>query len=66
MRSLTVRGSYPSIVAPGDIGADGFFPHLYNTGQLGSQEVEKVFTLERKIEDSWDAKKLEDCSWLIY
>lgn len=50
---------------PGEIGGDMVFPHLYNGGQLGSGEVENVFTL-LKGEGNWEVQEIQKAEWLIY
>ncbi|KAG6903379.1 hypothetical protein C0995_013132 [Termitomyces sp. Mi166 len=50
---------------PGDIGCDGVFPHLYNGGRLGNEEVENVVTLEKEGAN-WDIEKIKESHWLIY
>ncbi|KAG5340985.1 hypothetical protein C0989_012359 [Termitomyces sp. Mn162] len=67
IRKLTVAlkfiGSYIS-VEPGDIGDDGVFPHLYNGGRLGSEEVQNVVTIKKEGED-WDIMKIKESPWLM-
>ena len=52
--------------APGGVGEENMFPHLYNGLRLGNAEVESMVELKRDTE--WDAaiKKLITESWLIY
>ncbi|KAG5728979.1 hypothetical protein E4T56_gene15191 [Termitomyces sp. T112] len=49
---------------PGDIGDDGVFPHLYNGGRLGSEEVQNVVTIKKEGED-WDIMKIKESPWLM-
>ncbi|GLB33675.1 putative protein of unknown function (DUF952) [Lyophyllum shimeji] len=60
-----IRWEDPRGKDPGDIGAEGIYPHLHNGGQLGSEEVEDVFVLERGGED-WDIEKIRNSEWLVY
>ncbi|KAG6817207.1 hypothetical protein H0H87_011565 [Tephrocybe sp. NHM501043] len=60
-----IRWEDPRGNKPGAIGGDGIFPHLYNDGQLGREEVENVIQLEREG-DEWDIEKIIKSSWLIY
>ncbi|KAF8076253.1 hypothetical protein FPV67DRAFT_1664539 [Lyophyllum atratum] len=60
-----IRWEDPRGKNPGDIGAEGVYPHLYNGGQLGNGEVENVFVLE-KGSDDWDVEKIRGEDWLVY
>lgn len=53
------------LLAPGEIGADGVFPHLYNGGRLGSREIDSIFTLEKSGHE-WDTQIIAGADWLIY
>lgn len=50
---------------PGEVGADGVFPHLYNGGQLGSGEVDELFVVEKEGNE-WEIEKIKASEWLVY
>ncbi|KAG5648684.1 hypothetical protein DXG03_000030 [Asterophora parasitica] len=60
-----IRWEDPGGQTPGEIGAEGVFPHLYNDGQLGMGEVESVFEVE-KDGNNWDLNKIKALEWLLY
>ncbi|KAG6880446.1 hypothetical protein C0992_000048 [Termitomyces sp. T32_za158] len=51
-------------VEPGVIGDNNVFPHLYNGGRLGREEIENVVTIEKESKD-WDIEKIKESDWLI-
>jgi len=52
--------------APGEVGEENMFPHLYNGLRLGNAEIESVVAWEQ--ESSWDATigKAASDGWFIY
>jgi len=52
--------------APGGVGEENMFPHLYNGLQLGNAEIDRMVELKR--DTGWDAaiKKMIAESWFIY
>ncbi|RDB22857.1 hypothetical protein Hypma_010339 [Hypsizygus marmoreus] len=61
-----IRWEDPTGQEIGEVGAEGVFPHLYNGGRLGREEVETVFTLE-KSDEAWDIEEIKKTAhWLIY
>ncbi|KAH8096754.1 hypothetical protein BXZ70DRAFT_1009436 [Cristinia sonorae] len=62
-----IRWEDPRGQSPGEVGAEGIFPHLYNGLKVGREEVESVKVLEsREGENGWEEalKGVED--WLVY
>ncbi|CAA7259904.1 unnamed protein product [Cyclocybe aegerita] len=54
--------------APGGIGEEGIFPHLYNGLHVGREEIESFKQWEKDSQDSWDtaiAKARAD-GWFVY
>ncbi|KAF8211263.1 hypothetical protein K438DRAFT_1806994 [Mycena galopus ATCC 62051] len=50
--------------APGEIGGEGIFPHIYGRS-LGSADIESMLILERN-EGNWDEALRKAESWLLY
>ncbi|KAJ7638686.1 hypothetical protein FB45DRAFT_903542 [Roridomyces roridus] len=50
--------------APGEVGGDGMFAHIYNRG-LGAAEIESVVVWERNG-GNWDEALKGAESWLVY
>jgi len=61
-----IRWEDPKGEAPGEIGGEGIYPHLYNDGQLGKGEVESVIHLEKLNNADWSTLKITESDWLIY
>jgi len=51
--------------APGPVGAEGMFPHLYNGLKLGREEVLDVGIWENE-DGTWDGALKEAEGWLVY
>ena len=53
-----------SSAAPGEIGGEGIFPHIYDRG-FGRGDVESVAVWDRN-EGNWDEALKKAESWLVY
>lgn len=60
-----IKWEDPSAAVCGERGGEGMFPHLYNGGRLGSDEVESVVLWE-KTETGWDEALERAKGWLVY
>ncbi|KAK2460045.1 hypothetical protein APHAL10511_007922 [Amanita phalloides] len=63
-----IRWESPDTKVCGERPGEGLFPHLYNGGRLGSEEVESVAAWENMIpgsEAGWDDALDKAQSWLI-
>ncbi|KAJ7638687.1 hypothetical protein FB45DRAFT_408880 [Roridomyces roridus] len=58
-----IKWEDPNAQVCGERGGEGFFPHLYNGGRLGSAEIDSVVVWERK--GSWDEALKTAEAWLI-
>lgn len=56
----------PRLLAPGEIGGERVFPHLYNDGKLGADEVEEAYLIERNPDQTWERAFEEKADWLVY
>ncbi|KAJ3517967.1 hypothetical protein NLJ89_g169 [Agrocybe chaxingu] len=54
--------------APGGIGEEGIFPHLYNGLRVGKEEIESFKQWEKDSQDSWDTAidKARADGWFVY
>ncbi|KAF7355204.1 hypothetical protein MSAN_01436200 [Mycena sanguinolenta] len=60
-----IRWESPDAKVCGERGGEGFFPHLYNGGRLGSGEIESVAVWNR-TSGNWDEALEKAESWLLY
>ncbi|KAF8665711.1 hypothetical protein AX16_000161 [Volvariella volvacea WC 439] len=61
-----IRWENPQGTAPGRMGDDNTFGHLYNGGRLGRDEVESIKVVNRDKATGW-AEALEAVQdWLVY
>ncbi|KAJ7276271.1 hypothetical protein B0H12DRAFT_11565 [Mycena haematopus] len=60
-----IKWETPNAEVCGERGGEGFFPHLYNGGRLGSGEIESV-VVWRRTSGNWDDVLKEAESWLLY
>ncbi|KAK7691640.1 hypothetical protein QCA50_005039 [Cerrena zonata] len=62
-----VKWEDPRGQAPGVIGAEDVFPHLYNGLKVGKDEIESVQRWENKKDgEGWDAALRKAEGWLVY
>jgi hypothetical protein len=50
--------------APGEMGGEGIFPHIYNRA-LGSADIESMAVWHRN-DGNWDEALTNAESWLVY
>ncbi|KAK7061608.1 hypothetical protein R3P38DRAFT_2830471 [Favolaschia claudopus] len=60
-----VKWETPNAEVCGERGEEGFFPHLYNGGRLGSGEIESV-AVWHQTGGSWDSALQKAEAWLVY
>ncbi|KAJ7047499.1 hypothetical protein C8F04DRAFT_1059075 [Mycena alexandri] len=60
-----IKWEDPKAEVCGERGSEGFFPHLYNGGRLGSSEVESVAVWHRNS-GNWDEALKKADGWLVY
>ncbi|KAF8211264.1 hypothetical protein K438DRAFT_1806995 [Mycena galopus ATCC 62051] len=60
-----IKWESPNAEVCGERGGEGFFPHLYNGGRLGSQEIESVVVWHR-TSGNWDDALRNAAFWLKY
>ncbi|KAJ7742468.1 hypothetical protein DFH07DRAFT_836568 [Mycena maculata] len=60
-----IKWEDPSAEVCGERGGEGFFPHLYNGGRLGSGEIDSVHVVWKR-NGNWDEALNEAESWLVY
>ena len=57
------------VIAEGQAGDDGVFPHLYNGNQIGKKEIESVKSPEKiQVIDDWEEalSSLVADGWMLY
>ncbi|KAJ6539218.1 hypothetical protein B0H19DRAFT_1177739 [Mycena capillaripes] len=60
-----IKWEDPKAEICGERGGEGFFPHLYNGGRLGSGVIESV-TIWHRNSGNWDEALRKAESWLVY
>ncbi|KAJ6599195.1 hypothetical protein DFH09DRAFT_1130393 [Mycena vulgaris] len=60
-----IKWEDPKAEVCGPRGGEGFFPHLYNGGRLGSAEVDSV-AIWHQSGGNWDEALKKGESWLVY
>lgn len=51
------------LTVQGEEGGEGLFPHLYNGGRLGHNEIETIRHWHQE-DNKWDAALAENNTWL--
>ncbi|KAJ7937179.1 hypothetical protein B0H13DRAFT_1698898 [Mycena leptocephala] len=59
-----IKWEDPKAEAPGEMGGEGIFPHIYNRA-LGSADIESMAVWHRN-DGNWDEALTNAESWLVY